>query len=41
MAVLPIGEVSVGDVASFWACEKNESLDMTRHSGPEWDRFHP
>jgi hypothetical protein len=34
MAVLPMGEVSVGDVVSFWARSKDESLDMTRHSRP-------
>jgi hypothetical protein len=35
MAVLPMGEVSVGDVASFCARSNDESLAMTRQSDPE------
>jgi hypothetical protein len=37
---LPLGVVSVGDVACFWARVYDSSLDITRHSGPAWVRFH-
>jgi hypothetical protein len=39
--LIPLGEVSVRDVVSFWARVLDESLDMTRHSGPAWVSFHP